>query len=290
VSTVSGAASTVERSPHPWNRDFVWEDHVGPFRSVSDVQAGQYDELGWFVVEQAFDADTVARMCAELEGGDEQIRDFLGQLPDGRFHVAGLDTQVVAPHHVMRSPWLKDFCAGPVLSGICRDLIGPDVRLYWEQSVYKQPHSVEPVLWHQDNGYTFIDPQAYVTCWIALDDATVANGCISVMTGVHRDGTLAHRNTPIGFECWGDFDQAVDLPLRAGDVAVFSSLTPHATRVNTTDDVRRAYIVQYCHDGAIVLEGDPERVSDRAECRTRIQDDPTRQFLVVRDDELVGPT
>jgi len=144
------------------------------------------------------------------------------------------------------------------------------------------------VLWHQDNGYTFIEPQAYVTCWIALDDATPENGCISVMPGMHRTGTLAHRNTPIGFECWGDFDRAVDLPIRAGDVAVFSSLTPHATRINTTDEVRRAYIVQYCPDGAVVVEGDPDAIADPADCRTRPQEDPARQYLVVRGDELVG--
>ena len=77
--------------------------------------------------------------------------------------------------------------------GICRDLVGPDVRLYWEQAVYKQPHSTEPVLWHQDNGYTFVEPQAYLTCWIALTDATPENGCVVVMPGAHRDGTLAAR-------------------------------------------------------------------------------------------------
>ena len=81
----------------------------------------------------------------------------------------------------------------PLLAGLGRDLVGPDVRLYWEQAVYKQPHSSEPVLWHQDNGYTFVEPQAYLTCWIALTDATPDNGCVVVMPGAHRGGTLAAR-------------------------------------------------------------------------------------------------
>lgn len=77
-----------ERSPHPWNRGFEWRDHAGPFRTVTEQQARQYDEAGYFVIEGAFDVDTITRLRSELEAGDEQIRDFLGQLPDGRFHVA----------------------------------------------------------------------------------------------------------------------------------------------------------------------------------------------------------
>ncbi|MCB1017252.1 MAG: hypothetical protein KDB10_19350, partial [Acidimicrobiales bacterium] len=33
-------------------------------------------------------------------------------------------------------------------------------------------------------------------------------------------------------------------------------LSPHATRVNTTDAVRKAYIVQYCHADAVGYLGD----------------------------------
>ena len=121
-----------------------------------------------------------------------------------------------------------------MLAGIARDLVGPDVRLYWDQSVYKQPNGAEPVLWHQDNGYTYVEPQAYLTCWIAITDATPENGCVAVMPGVHRDGTLAHRSTPIGEECWGDWSTAVEVPVRAGSIVVFTSLTPHATKRNTT--------------------------------------------------------
>ena len=140
---------------------------------------------------------------------------------------------------------------------MARDLVGPDVRLYWDQSVFKQPNGAEPVLWHQDNGYTYVEPQAYLTCWLAITDATPENGCIAVMPGVHRDGTLAHRSTPVGEECWGDWSAAVEVPVRAGSIVVFTSLTPHATKRNTTNDVRKAYIVQYAPDGAVAHFGDP---------------------------------
>jgi hypothetical protein len=65
----------------------------------------------------------------------------------------------------------------------------------------------------------------------------------------------------------------------AGGVVVFSSLTPHLTGPNTTDAVRKAYILQYAPLGAEILEGDP-----RHEPAARVSaDEPTRQFAVVRE-------
>jgi ectoine hydroxylase-related dioxygenase (phytanoyl-CoA dioxygenase family) len=42
------------------------------------------------------------------------------------------------------------------------------------------------------------------------------------------------------------------MPLAAGSIAVFSSLTPHRTGPNVTDQIRKAYILQYAPDGAVV--------------------------------------
>ena len=276
----------MHRAAHPWNSAFVWSDHVGERTTITAEQAAQFDEVGYFVAEDVFDAQTLATLDRELEGGDERAQRFLAGAPDGRFGVAGLDTQVIAPHAVTRSRFVRDLATHETIAGIARDLVGPNVRMYWDQSVYKRPHSVEPVLWHQDNGYTYVEPQAYLTCWIAITDATPANGCVAVMPGVHHEGTLAHRSTPIGEECWGDWPTSVEVPVRAGSVVVFSSLTPHATKRNTTDEVRKAYILQYIPDGAVICRGNPltGEVS-----RTEIIGDDERCFPVVRDGVRVDP-
>ena len=59
---------------------------------------------------------------------------------------------------------------------------------------------------------------------------------------------------------------------------MFSSLTPHLTGPNTTDDVRKAYIVQYAPAGAERPRGDPHAgpATGRTSC-----DDPARQFPVI---------
>ena len=275
----------IPRAPHPWNSGFIWQDHTGPFRTITDAQAKQFDTDGFFVIEDAFDAQTLAELDAAIVPGESRVRDFLDGLPDGRFGVAGVDTQTVAPHLVVHSRFLAEFCADARLAGVAADLIGPDVRLYWEQAVYKQPQSAEPVLWHQDNGYTFVEPQAYLTCWIAITDATPANGCVVVMPGAHRLGTLEHRTTPIGQECWGDHADAMEVPVRAGSIVVFTSLTPHYTARNSTDAVRKAYIVQYAPDGALAYRPGPDGSRGPAETL----DDERRQFFVVRDGAVVPP-
>ncbi len=276
----------MHRALHPWNHDFSWSDHPGPYTTISAEQAHRFDELGYFVVEDAFDAATLGRLDAELSAGDEEAREFLAAVPDGRLGVTGLDTQVVAPHAVARSDFVRSFVADPLLAGLARDLVGPEVRLYWDQSVFKQPHGTEPVLWHQDNGYTYVEPQAYLTCWIALDDATPENGCIAVMPGVHREGTLEHRSTAVGEECWGDWSTAVNVPVRAGSVVVFTSLTPHATRRNLTDAVRKAYIVQYAPDGAVAHYGNP---AAGPPARTEVLGDERRRYPIVRGGDRVEP-
>ncbi len=274
----------VARDLHPWSSGFTWRDHAGPFSTISDAQAREYDEIGCFVFEDAFSPGELRAMDEAIEPGETLVREFLSGRPDGRFSVAGIDTQTVAPHLVMNSDVLRGVCARQPLAGIARDLLGPDVRLYWEQAVYKQPHSAEPVLWHQDNGYTFVEPQAYLTCWIAITDATLENGCVTVMPGAHRNGTLVHRSTSIGYECWGEARGARAVPVRAGSIVVFTSLTPHFTAANTTDHVRKAYIVQYAPEGAVAFRPRPDGSRGPAEP----QDDARRQFPVVLDGNLVS--
>ena len=274
----------VAREAHPWSDGFTWHDHERTPTTLTAEQVAAFDRDGFTVVPDAFDAGMLAKLDAAIAPGEQQVRELLASLPGGRISVAGVDTQTVAPHLVLQSDVLRSFCRHPLLVGICRDLMGDDVRLYWEQAVYKAPHSVEPVLWHQDNGYTFVVPQDYLTCWVAITDATLDNGCVSVLPGVHREGTLRHVTTDIGQECWGDHDQAVQVPVSAGSIVVFSSLTPHFTGLNRTDNVRKAYIVQYCHDGAVAHL--PDRAGEKGPPLP--QEDPDRQFAVLCGGRSLG--
>jgi phytanoyl-CoA hydroxylase len=262
---------------HTWNRDFHWADRTGPLRAIDAEQARCFDEQGFFLAEDVFDADTMQRAAAEIDPVEADVTAFLRTREDGRLFIAEADNITFCTHMVKRSPFLRDFCAGPFFRDLVHDLIGPDVRLYWDQAVYKKPEKPRSFPWHQDNGYTFVQPQQYLTCWVALTDATVDNGCPWVVPGLHRRGTLAHQLTEAGWQCLQEPENAVPVPARAGSVVVFSSLTPHSTGPNLSDAVRKSYIVQFAPDGARVLKAEPGSPEPVAE----LQDAPERQFPVL---------
>jgi phytanoyl-CoA hydroxylase len=266
---------------HPWNTDFTWVDRPGPFRALSSDQVAQFDRDGYVVVPDLLDPALLAEVRAETDAFEQQTADFLASLEDGRIAIAESGAITFTTHLVAKSPVLHDLSRHPAILDLCADLIGPDVNLYWDQAVYKKPEKPRRFPWHQDNGYAFVEPQQYLTVWLALTDATQDNGCPVVAPGFHRRGTLAHEYVdPLGWECLQDPAGAVAAEVPAGGAVVFSSLTPHLTGPNTTDAARKAYILQYAPAGAEVLRGNP---LDGPPTRRETCDVPERQFPVLWD-------
>ena len=269
-----GAA--IER--HPLNTGFEWRSPQPPFRQLTAAQADQFDRDGYVVVDDLIDAATLADVTKEIDRYEAKVDAYLKTQPNERVSIAESGALTVSIHLAARSQMLRDLVSSSAFTDLCSDLIGPDVNLYWDQAVYKKPEKPRRVPWHQDNGYTYIEPQQYLTVWLALTDATLDNGCPIVAPGLHHFGTLAHYYVePLGYECFEDPPRREAAPVRAGGAVVFSSLMPHLTGPNTTDAVRKAYIVQYAPAGACT----------RTETGDVPCDDPDRQFPVLRNGERV---
>jgi ectoine hydroxylase-related dioxygenase (phytanoyl-CoA dioxygenase family) len=265
------------------NTSFEWRDHDGPFRVVTDAQAREYDERGFFVLRDAVSASEADRLTKEIDPFEQRAEEALRGMEGGRFFIARADEITFTTHLVLHSDVLREFTEGALFADLCADLIGPDVRLYWDQAVYKKPGTESPFPWHQDNGYAFVEPQQYLTCWVALTDATEDNGCPWVVPGLHRRGTLAHEYSDIGFVCLRDPEGAVAAPAPRGSIVVFSSLTPHSTGPNQTGTVRKAYIVQFAPTGAVVVRRGPGGPTQHVPA-----DDPDRQYEVLRGGDRVA--
>ena len=146
-------------SLHPLNTGFTWVDHRGPFRVVTREQARQYDEGGFFVLEDVLGRGEIQELCAEIDPFEERQEEVLRGMEGGRFFIARADEITFTTHLVLRSAVLRRLTTSSLLTDVCADLIGPDVRLYWDQAVYKKPGTESPFPWHQDNGYAFVEPQ-----------------------------------------------------------------------------------------------------------------------------------
>ena len=262
---------------HRFNRDFAWTDHPGPPRFLDPEQVLKYDRDGFFLLENAVSSETRARLLEAIDPIESELEALLRKAKDGHAFIARADEITFTVHLVNRSRVCREFVQSELFRGLCFDLLGPDVRLYWDQAVYKKPRTPSPFPWHQDNGYAYVEPQQYLTCWIALTDADEENGCPIVVPRLHRKGTLSHRTTDLGFVCLDDPQETITVPARAGDIVVFSSLTPHCTGPNRTrEDVRKTYIVQFAPEGAAVVSAPS---SDAIESTPA--NDPTRQFPIL---------
>ncbi|MEM7017660.1 MAG: phytanoyl-CoA dioxygenase family protein [Pseudomonadota bacterium] len=233
---------------HPLNTDFEWPDVTGPFRLITQEQADAYNRQGFFVLESAFNPADIEHLTQIIDGYEQKTEAFLREQKDGKMFISRADDITFSAHIAMRESWIGEFATNQVFQDLMHDLIGAKAMLYWDQAVYKKPDTTLLFPWHQDNGYTYIEPQTYVTCWLALTDANENNGCPWLMPGQHREGTLNHKIHELGLVCAEDpVDNAVCVPVKAGDIAVFSSLTPHKTGPNLTEQTRKTYILQYSH-------------------------------------------
>lgn len=266
---------TFER--HEFNTEFTWQGVHRPLRSLSEAQAVSWEENGYFVLENALDETERQTLIDAIAPFEKAGEDFL-RSRGGKVFIARADEITFTTNLASNSQAVRDFVTGRVMRDLCFDLIGPDVRLYWDMAVYKKPGTKEPFPWHQDNGYSYVDPQAYVTCWVALTDATPENGCCRVVPGAHKNGTFRHQLTPLGFVCTeSEPENVVTVPCKAGDIVVMSSLAPHATGPNLTGEVRKAFIAEYIPDGAHSVS----REKTGGVLRTRC--DLDRNLVVLKD-------
>jgi len=193
-----------------------------------------------------------------LARGDlDQIASEYDQLVKPGTQVLGNERDGVFPYRAMlnfRSPTLAAFVLHPALVSIAQQLLGDEVRFWWDQGINKPPGAGSFIPWHQDNGYEHGSLPEYFTFWLALDDSTLENGGLEVIPGSHRKGSQAHEwagaHATIASSSL-DVSAATPLDAQAGDLLVFSSLLVHQTVGNDTPDrERRAWVIQYCRGDA----------------------------------------
>jgi Protein involved in biosynthesis of mitomycin antibiotics/polyketide fumonisin len=214
--------------------------------TITGEQKRQLNEQGYFVLEDVFTKEEMDALAERIEAYQRRHAEAL-RAQGGTGGISRADEITFTSHLAEHDDAIKAFVTRPEFVAITTELLGPDIDLYWNQSVFKMPEGEKEFPWHQDDGYTPVSPSPYLTLWLALNDATVENGCVSVLPGSHKDGLREHVNSPLGQVCHpADHpDQGVPVPVRAGSIAVFWSLTAHKSGVNRSRGTRKAYIIQY---------------------------------------------
>ena len=136
-------------------------------------------------------------------------------------------------------------------------IVRPGIAVHSAKLVTKVPHSDIVCHWHQDEAFYTKpdDPKTYsktrMSIWVPLQDATEANGCMWVVPGSQRWGLQDYEIVDYGAcirkltpEEYAN-EHAIPVPLPAGSMLLFHGLLWHHSKGNSTDHVRRAFIVSY---------------------------------------------
>ena len=231
------------------------QTHTRP--EVSAEHAAFFDENGYLALPDALSPGEVQAL------NDETVRICRGALGD----VAGLppvgrddsDDEVIQrtlcvhfPHKI--SDVMFDCLAHPSIKEVFTRVIGPNVKCM-QSMLFVKPAGKPGQAWHQDEAFIPTRDRSLNAAWIALDDATVENGCLWVIPGSHANGLIwpNREHDDERFDCVVeafDFpytdDDAVPIEVTAGSIVFFNGYLLHRSLPNlAAGGYRRALVNHY---------------------------------------------
>src|ERR1043165_4317590 len=151
---------------------------------------------------------------------------------------------------------MREIMFDPQLGEVSARLAGIDgIRIWHDQALIKPPYG-NPTGWHLDNPYWSFSSRDAISIWVALDDATLGNGCMWYVPTTHK--TARYENANIGqnmdglfriYPEWKPIDP-VAAPVPAGTAVFHNGLTAHGAGANMTNRQRRAMTCAYMPDGS----------------------------------------
>ena len=233
-------------------------DQIGP-REID-----RYHEFGCLVVRQAFTpkevADALAGLIHLIMGGNPEFKgvwfeakakDILPTLNAEQRQ----DAVRKLGDFVNFDARLKALAEHPAMLEVVRTMLGDkEPMMFQDMALIKPPLLGREKPWHQDKAY-FEFPLAtpIVGVWIALDEATVENGCMQVLPGRHKDGPITHFQKRDWQICDATImgTKSAAAPLKPGGLLFFDGMMPHGTPNNRSLKRRRALQFHYAPAGAV---------------------------------------
>ncbi|MCZ6783438.1 MAG: phytanoyl-CoA dioxygenase family protein [Proteobacteria bacterium] len=176
------------------------------------------------------------------------------QFEHGEHHERSQIIRVIEPFHHLH-PRMDALMDDPRLVEPMRDLVGSErVALWTDKLNLKRSREGSGFRFHQDSPYwnhkcDHVDQLPNVM--IALDDATADNGCLRVVRGSHKRGSLPgiRDETTLGplftDPAHFDPDDEVLAEMPAGSLLFFSPHTVHGSQPNRSGEPRRAMVLTY---------------------------------------------
>ncbi len=152
------------------------------------------------------------------------------------------------------------------IASVAERLVGHPVRLWHDQLFVKPAREGGVVAWHQDYAYwTRTKPMAHITCWIALYDSTIENGCVHYIPGSHKWNLLPKTgladNMMSVFEYLDEGQKAMFQPvpaeLKAGEASFHHAMVLHGSYENRSHQMRGGAVINMFRDGVVSDTDEP---------------------------------
>lgn len=224
---------------------------------LSEAQINQFWEDGCLIIEDLLDENEISTLLeyAEWVASGEASHIPQTQLQVEPGVVAGkahaetyADSLRKMSHLAFYDKVFENHARNPKILDIIESLLGANIKLYQDQLFMKPPRIGSRQGYHQDMPLGFhIDPPDMVTCWTALTDSTIENGCLWMIPGTHKFGIIEQSK-------WTEYEKmslAGNLPeeralvMKAGSCSFHHGLILHSSRPNTTSQRRRGYATHY---------------------------------------------
>jgi phytanoyl-CoA hydroxylase len=253
---------------------------------LTQAQIQRYRQDGFVVVEDLLDPDELSFWREAVTEATEQRggRKFPGEeIKTGEDDGINKDAEYYGKvFDQMINLWqtnekIKQLMFDERIGKLAADLSGCDgIRIWHDQALIKRPWA-NPTAWHLDTPiWSFSDKRA-LSIWVALDDATLQNGCLYFIPGSFHHTSFENPGIGKNMDAIFDFypqlagSKPTAVPMKAGSCSFHNGLTIHGAGPNMTPGFRRAMTCAYMPDGA-TFNGIKNILSDEQVARLKIGD------------------
>lgn len=241
------------------------------YTEITEQQIAEYQANGVVNVKKFLSAEEVAELKAAVvetvkQMGKKKVAAGGADLMEEDNYYAKTFTQRLNLWRL--NDTVKSYMLNDKLGKMLCQLAGVDsMRVWHDQALIKEPFG-NPTGWHLDNPYWSFYSHNAISIWIALEDATLENGCMWFSPGSHK--LASHdTNVDIGQDIGGLFRvypkmgeiDPVPVPMKAGDCSFHNGMTAHGAGANMTRGRRIAMTCAYMPGGS-TFNGQQNILSD----------------------------
>jgi len=236
---------------------------------MTTPQADFYRQNGYLVVPDLFTAAEMQELQVETtrifrgkRGPVEGLLEVAPQMTDAE--VLRKYLAIHFPHKL--SPMIERSLSHPGIVEVLTHIIGPNVKCMQSMLFVKGPGKPGQS-WHQDEYYIPTRDRSLGAAWIAIDDATIENGCLWIIPGSQQSGVIMKRvpgrnpefaeSDTLDISGYGE-DRCVPVDVKAGSVVLFHGYVLHSSRRNKTADCFRMALVNHYMSAESLLPWDQD--------------------------------